>query len=199
MSDELDKTCWDSCTFRSGNYDACESRVRLLFADIVWTQKIHEKQADILENKYRRVTTTSVVLTAIAGCGILASAFSQYEFMQLGSFALTAASLYFSILGKCRDYSGMAAENARCARRFLALREQSLNILTCIKFRELSALEICKGINSIAEQYAKECDNSPRTTFRAKKIAEKAIGAGETTYCEEDLNSLLPEYLKDKK
>lgn len=57
----------------TANLTSYEDRFRQLYWRIIWTHKIHEKQADIYSAERKWVDYSAMALTAISGCGILAA------------------------------------------------------------------------------------------------------------------------------
>ena len=82
--------------------------VRQRFASIVWTHKIHEKQADIIYRKYQIIMTANIVITAFTTCGILALFKTNDCIVKsltcLLSFITTLTSVYIKHFDSLIDY-----------------------------------------------------------------------------------------------
>jgi len=187
----------DASPFASTNLDVCESRMRHLAANIIWTHKVHEKQADIYSGKYRYITNWDIVLTAISGCGVFSSVFFDCYIMKISSFIFIAVTLYVTIFSKITDYSRLSAEQVYSASDFLEIREAAFNVLAKIHFKEYSTAQACDDINYILSEYSRTCRSAPRTMPAAVACAERALkNDGDSSYTEDEIDELLPQYLR---
>lgn len=187
----------DTFPFTSTDLDMCESRMRHLAANIIWTHKVHEKQADIYSDKYRRITSLDIGLTAISGCGVFGSVFLDCRIVKIVSFIFIAVSLYVTIFSKIIDYSRLSSEQVYSANDFLEMRETAFNVLAKIHLKECNAAQACDDINLILREYSRTCRSAPRTTAEAVIYAEKALkDDGDSSYTEDEIDELLPQYLR---
>lgn len=173
-----------------------EYRARHLYANIVWTHKIHEKQADIYSAERKGVDRWGMVCTALAGCGIFASTFIDAKLLNILSCVVSAFAIYFELKSHMACYEDLIAGQIASARKFLALRDEMLDLLAALHFEGASPKTVADALFRMEASYAEACDGAPRTTRKAVRNASAALGKGEETYTEDEIDSLLPEYLR---
>lgn len=158
---------------RTSNEIICgSSGIEKLFDDIVWTHKIHEKQADIYSTNGRRLQKASIACIAItavlAGVGIGVSC----VWLNIAATILAVVATFVSIYREAKPYDVLVCDHSSYAKDYLALREELTSILT------KSTLDK-EAIDCVRCKYIQLCDHAPRTTDKAEAAAETAIENGE--------------------
>ena len=146
--------------------------VEKLYDDIVWTHKIHEKQADIYSTNGRRLQKASIACIAItavlAGVGIGVSC----VWLNIAATIFAVVATFVSIYREAKPYDVLVCDHSSYAKDYLALREELTSILTKAPLDK-------EAVNCIRCKYIHLCDHAPRTTDKAEAAAETAIENGE--------------------
>lgn len=180
----------------TANLTSYEDRFRQLYWRIIWTHKIHEKQADIYSAERTRVDVSAMVLTAVSGCGILAASQLATLPFNVIPIAIAAAAIFLDLKSHITDYGAMITEQRMSAKRFLSLREESLDLIAATHDDALDQDAACSALASLEIEYERACCLSPRTTGRAVAQAEKALGGGDVLASDEKIDQFLPERLR---
>lgn len=180
----------------TANLTSYEDRFRQLYWRIIWTHKIHEKQADIYSAERTRVDVSAMVLTAVSGCGVLAASQLTTPPFNVIPIAIAAAAIFLDLKSHITDYGAMITEQRMSAKRFLSLREESLDLIAATHDDTLDQDAACSALASLEIEYERACCLSPRTTGRAVAQAEKALGGGDVLASDEKIDQFLPERLR---
>ncbi len=128
--------------------------------------------------------------------GLVDSGLVDQKALSVISLFAAAAAIYFDLKSHLTDYGKTIAEQSVSARTFLALRDETLDLLTALHFDEVDSSEAAEVLATIEAAYAKACQDAPRTTGKAVEQAGRALKGGEETYTEDEIDRLLPEYLR---
>lgn len=143
-----------------------------LYDNIVWTHKIHEKQADIYFTSGRRLQKVSIACIAItavlAGVGIGVSC----VWLNIAATIFAVVATFVSIYREAKPYDVLVCDHSSYAKDYLALREELTSILTKASLDK-------EAIDCVRCKYIQLCNHAPRTTDKAETAAEKAIKNGE--------------------
>ena len=63
-----------------------EDSIRNTLGSVVWSHKIHEKEADIILKKYRRLEIVKIVSTSLTSVGIVSLIFSNMFWVKLVTY-----------------------------------------------------------------------------------------------------------------
>lgn len=160
--------------------------LRTLCESIVWTHKIHEKQADILLRHSSRYRLVANVLLAVSASGILAAILIDERLLNVFSALLMAASFVVSVHRDSSNYEALAYEHASYAKEYLKLREHATKLIVRLDC-ENDCSSWLDDYESLQNDYLLVCEHAPRTSEKAVKEAGRAIKQGD----EPSLNELL--------
>lgn len=180
----------------TANITSFEGRFRQLYWRIIWTHKIHEKQADIYSAERKWIDVTAMMLTAISGCGILAANWLSSPPFNVIPIVVAAVAIFLDMKSHVTDYGAMVAEQRMSAERFLSLREEALDLISAAHDGALNADEASTALASFELAYEQACNDSPRTTPEAVTQAEKALADGDGVATDEKIDRYLPENLR---
>ncbi|WP_448983197.1 SLATT domain-containing protein [Olsenella uli] len=180
----------------TANLSSYEDRFRQLYWRIIWTHKIHEKQADIYSAERTWVDVLAMVLTAFSGCGILAANQLATSPFNVIPIAVAATAIFLDLKSHITDYGALITEQRTSAERFLSLREESLDLIAAAHDGVLDQDTACSALASLETEYERACSLSPRTTDRAAVQAERALGGGDAIASDEKIDQFLPDCLR---
>ena len=178
-------------------YRAIDDLVRNHFANVVWTHKIQEKQAEIYEARYKLLATTNIVTASLTSAGVFSTVFVDPTWVKIVStiaaFVTTAISAYLTSF----DYKSMARANKVAATKLVALRDELLILLEKIKFRQQPIQELTAEFDALQKRIHDVYTNAPNTTSKAVDMAEVSLKSNKDgTYTDAEIDSLLPNSLK---
>ena len=180
----------------TANLTPYEDRFRQLYWRIIWTHKIHEKQADIYSAERQMVDYSAMVLTAVSGCGILATGWLASPPYNVIPIAIAAAAIFLDVKSHVTDYGALVADQRTSAKRFLSLREEALDLIAAAHDGALDPDWASSALEHFELEFERACSDSPRTTPKAVSQAEKALANGDGVATDEEIDRFLPENLR---
>lgn len=177
--------------------------VTTLYADVVWTHKIHEKQAEIYINRnaiLQRADILSSSITCASVGTLLLGWLAEYQtavnvITALSSFATTALTLFL----KCFDYARLAAQHKSFATRFLGVRNRLRQIICELKSQSRPLKEIRSDLATLNNELQHLYELAPQTTETAVNKAKEALNIKkEASYSSEEINNLMPDNLRQE-
>ncbi len=182
------------------DYSILEDNVRYTYANVVWSHKIQEKQADIFSNRYKVLTTIEIIAVSLTSVGILSIIFTDPVWLRLVAALISVVSLFLCIYLRSFDLQKMISDHKETANKLLSARNKLQVLLLKIR------MEI-EEVNNLLEDY--EClvneindiyKNAPVTTDKAVKMAKDALELKQDdTYTDIEIDQYLPEGLKKEK
>ncbi len=142
---------------------------------VVWTHKIHEKQADIYEFAGKILSLISTITVAMSGSGAVASIVVDGYVLKCVVAALSAASLFCSLWAKTFCFEERARKQRAAAKRFLEIRECAKGLSLRISMQRLDMDSALEEIDVLVERYLAACAEAPSTTRFAVRRAEKDL------------------------
>lgn len=173
--------------------------VRQRFASIVWTHKIHEKQADIIYRKYQIIMTANIVMTAFTTCGILALFKTNDCIVKsltcLLSFITTLTSAYIKHFDSLIDYKTYK----KSANEFLVIRNRLEKLIAEFYNPETNYETLKDKFDEIDLKLEELFLKAPITDNNAIKMANKGLKINkEYTFTNEEIDEFLPKSLSTK-
>lgn len=173
--------------------------VRQIFASVVWTHKIQEKQADIFAEQYGKLETINIVAAAATSCGIIGSVFADCLCIKIIAAILSFITLSITAYFKSFDLVSRQKQNKDAANQFLVIRNELLQIIADIHMKKKDVDEINENYQKIMEKLNELYVSAPSTSDKAVDRATEALKVNkEYTYSEADIDRFLPPALKGK-
>lgn len=179
------------------NRDLRQEVIKKLYNSIVWTHKIHEKQAEIYYSNYKKLFWLELGLSIITSFGVLSliqELFPEYQRIILivsgiASVLVTAVT----IVGEGKNFNKQAIIHKEFAVKFLKVRDSLFHLLFDFEANDKHIDYIrfeFEKINSLAHALY---EVAPQTTPKALELAKIAlISENESSYSEEEANRFLP-------
>lgn len=175
------------------NIEILESQLRQIFAGVVWTHKIQEKQADIYLEQYNMMETWKIALSAITTSGICTVIFIDENWLKILTAVISMASLFINSYFKVYDLKSLQQHHKKSAIDLLELREELIAILCDIKSGRYQEDELISKrdiiLNKQMNIYKKCLDASDEAVNRANDGLKYKR---DNTYCDEEIDSFLP-------
>ena len=178
-------------------YRALDDIVRNHYANVVWTHKIQEKQAEIYEIRYKVLAAINIVFAALTSAGLISIIFADPTWLKIASAVVSFITTAISAFLASFDYKSLAKDNKSAAKKLVCARDELLSLLAKIQLRETPVTELMDRFDTIQKQVHEVYKEAPNTSNKAVKKAGVALKENkEGTYTDEEIDALLPDVLK---
>ena len=172
--------------------------VRTTFAAVVWTHKIHEKDADI-NLRYSKWVKNFNIISSTITCGGVFAILNDWGFPFLnfisGLASITAIAMTF--LQNYYNFEEKANVHKKVAIELLTIRDNLLELLCEIKNFQISEIEASAKFKGILKNLDIIYKLSPITSDKAYIAAQNALARnGEYSYTSEEIDRFLPPSLR---
>lgn len=180
----------------SDKLNILEDTVRVSYAGVVWSHKIQEKQADICNQKYKRLETIRIVASSITSVGIIALIFVDELWVKLVSALVSFVTVMISALFKSFSTQELCTIHKKAAHTLLIVRDKYQHLLMEIRIGEKNYYELNNEYIELEKEKHKAYSDSPSTSDRAVELASQALKVkGDNKYTDEEINNFLPKIL----
>lgn len=174
-----------------------ESQLRQLFASVVWTHKIQEKQADIYRDRFKIFEFWRIFLSALTASGIFAVIFIDHFWLKVCSSIISICSLFISIYYETNDLKSMAVNHKQTAIQLLIMREHMISVLTEIQCGNMLEEDLKNKLDLLYAEYFSICEKAPDASDEAVEKASVALKVkGDNTFEDGEIDGYLPIYLR---
>lgn len=171
--------------------------IRESFGRIVYSQKTHEKMAEILEARRARATVIEVISLSLSASGVLSLQYHDESVVKGLAAGLAFVSLGFALYRAFANLDHRISENKRAACSLWILREHYINLLSDLSEGRLSEKGAQDERNRLQEVAHKVYESAPQTSSCAYKRAQKALNEKEDfTFSQDEIDKFLPKSLK---
>lgn len=175
-------------------YKSIQSR----YVKVTWSHKIQEKQGDIYADKSKKVKSCICILSTLTSGGAVSSIFQildpQIVSILTATFALILS--YYTIRYKDGQLDEKSKENKIIAAKLHNLRNKYESLMTEIIAELHEDMEIVKKKDELEQQENTVYMDTPCTTRKAVKQAERALKTNkESTTEEEEIEAIVPKEL----
>lgn len=179
------------------NYKILEAQIRQIFASVVWTHKIQEKQADIYRNRYVVLENWKIVLSAIASSGIITTLFIDDYKLKVFSAITSFISLLITSYLKVYDLGALIETHKKSAVELLNIREQIISMLCDIRMNRMTEEQIINRRDALLGDLMNIYNITRDASEKAVCMASKNLKTRQdNTYSDEEIDSFLPVYLR---
>lgn len=176
------------------------SQVRESFGRVVYSHKVHEKQADICFCKHRRLQGVLAVLTAIGSVTFLTEVVGLLANRTLASLTTSLVALlvtWASLGAKTFNYSEEAEAHRATASQLWNVRESYISLITDLTSGDISSVDAQARRDELQEKAYSIYSTAPRTSSRAFKRAQKGLKSNEEmTFSPYEIDLFLPKALR---
>lgn len=164
-----------------------------MFAGVVWTHKIQEKQADIYLENNNKMENWRMALSAVTTSGIFAVIFIDEYWLKIVTAIVSMISLFINSYYKVYDLKALQKKHKKSAIDLLELREEIIAVLCDIKIGKYDEESLISKRDEILKkqmQIYKEClDVSGDAVTKA---SENLKSRKDNTYSDEEIDGFLP-------
>ncbi|PSN19957.1 hypothetical protein C7271_04665 [filamentous cyanobacterium CCP5] len=181
-------------------WDILESQIRECYGRVVYTHKVHEKNADLYLARLRRTKILQILLSAITTGGILGVLFSSgAKVLEVITAATATTQFFLNTYIKEYSLSDTAERHSVTASKLWSIRESYLSLLADLISRQTTLDDARKIREELQQELVAIYEKAPRTISKAYKEAQKALKLNEElTFSDEEIDLFLPKPLKKK-
>ena len=180
-----------------------EGELRESFGRVVYTNKTHEKCADLLLKKHRLIKLFQIGLSALVTGGIL-STLSEEKLPEEARWVLTIVSVVLSTIllalnsyTKDYDLGQIAQKHRQTGAELWRIREKYLALLTDLRIGDSSLEAYRDRRNKLADDLYAVYTGAPSTNSKAYQEAQKALKVSEDmTFSDKEIDAFLPKEMK---
>ncbi len=173
------------------------SQIRELFGRTTYTHKVHEKCADIYNQRLQAIKITQIILSALTTGSLILAIFGEGKTGTILGAAFSTILFGINVYLKDYDLGEQVQKHVNTASRLWDIRESYLSLLTDLSTNRISVEEVCSSRDELQEKLASIYYNPPRTTKKAYKLTQKALKFDEDmTFSCNEIDKLLPEALR---
>ena len=174
-----------------------DAQLRESFGRVVYTHKVHEKQADILLARLSKIKLSQIVLPAISTAGFVSALLGKGWWGSLVGGLLSAALLALNLYTRSYDLGQYVQQHRDAAINVWAIREKYLSLITDLAMECESLSNIRQKRDDLTEELKEVYTKSPSTTGTAYKKAQKALKVqDEMTFSIAEVDAFLPQALR---
>lgn len=187
-------------TQAKASYDArdiLDGQLRESFGRVVYSHKVHEKEADILLVKLSRIKLGQILLPALSTGGFVTMLLGTGWWGSLAGAMFSATLLALNLYTRNYDLGRLARQHRDVAARLWLIREQYLSLITDLAMKDGSLADIQGKRDGLIADLNCIYTESPRTTEAAYKRAHKALNLQEEmTFSVAEIDAFLPRTLR---
>ncbi|PWW11211.1 MULTISPECIES: SLATT domain-containing protein [Pseudidiomarina] len=180
-----------------------EGQLRECYGRVVYSHKTHEKCADILLARHKKIKFWQIVLSALLTGGLVTALFdfsALAAYQKSGAFiALVLSTLLLVLNSYTKDYDlGEIAQKHRQAGADLwDIRERYLSLLTDLTMAAVGLDVIRSQRDKLTEELHAIYIGAPSTNFKAYSEAQRALkDLEDMTFSDSEIDAFLPKELK---
>lgn len=178
--------------------DLLEAQIRECYGRVVYTHKVHEKCADILNSRNHKFKCVQIILSVLTTSGILTFSFlKDVGWIGFLSAFLSTILTAFNLYLKNYDLGKIAQKHSDAASSTWNIRESYLSLLTDLRSNQVEPKDARKIRDRLQADLLKVYQGSPRTFDKAYQKASKALKEmEEMTFSDEEIDKFLPKNLR---
>jgi len=175
-----------------------ESQLRECYGRVVYAHKTHEKCADLLLARHKRIKFWQIVLSALVTGGILTSFVGDLKIVAtIISAALSTVLLTLNSYTKDYDLGEIAQKHRQAAIDIWLVREKYLSLLTDLRAGSGPLEKVREDRDALLAELHGAYSGAPSTDAKGYKMAQEALTKLEDmTFSDEEIDRLLPNALK---
>jgi hypothetical protein len=182
---------------QNSQVEILEAQIRECYGRVVWTHKIQEKCADILNSQHDRIKFWQIVLSALTTSGILIAVFGELKEVGILSALVSLILTILNTYVKKYNLGSMAQKHADAAISIWNIRESYLSLLTDMRAESIGCDEVRTARDKLQGELHKLYKGSPRSFNKAYSEASKALKEmDEMTFTDQEIDKFLPKELR---
>lgn len=174
-----------------------EDNIRHSYMSVVWSHKIQEKEADILNERFNRYETIRIACASLTSVGLISLIFINEFWIKLISAILSFISTFISMFFKSFEVQNNILSHKKTAIELLTLRDKFRLLLLEIQMKNTDMEEIFQKYEDLQKQLGEVYKDAPNTTDKAVARAFKALKINkDNEFSDEEIDDNLPKSLQ---
>ena len=174
-----------------------EGQLRECYGRVVYSHKTHEKCADILLGRLKKIKLWQLILSALTTVGFISSVFGGGQVAAVIGMLISTSLLGLNSYTKNYDLGELAQKHKEAANDLWIIRESYLSLLVDLTMGERPIGSLQSTRDDLVKQLHAAYSGSPSTTYEAYKKAQEALQHLEDmTFSDEEIDTFLPKELK---
>lgn len=174
-----------------------DAQLREIYGRVVYTHKVHEKQAETLLLRSFWIKLFQILLSALSAAGFVAVLADQWWWGSLAGAIFSFLLLVLNLYTRTYDLGQAAQENKAAAIKIWIIRERCLSLITDLATGYRPTPDILRGRDALNDELGEVYASAPTTTKAAYRKAHKALNLREEmTFAAEEVDAFLPEALR---
>ncbi len=185
------------------NEKILEGQLRECYGRVVYSHKTHEKCADILFDRHKKIKLLQILLSALVTGGLVTALFefdALADYTKCGAFVAVVLSTLLLVLNsytKDYDLGEIAQKHRQAGADLWIIRERYLSLLTDIRLNAASLNEIRMQRDRLVEDLHAVYTGAPSTNYKAYSKAQNALkNLEDMTFSDNEIDAFLPRELK---
>lgn len=177
-----------------------EGQLRECYGRVVYTHKTHEKCADLLLIRHKRIKLLQIILSALVTGGVLASLGDHLKVLTtVLSAVLSTVLLVLNSYTKDYDLGEIAQKHRQAANDIWLVREKYLSLLTDLRARAVPLEKVRDARDALLAELHSTYGGSPSTDAKSYQKAQEALkNLEDMTFSDEEIDKFLPKDLKKR-
>ena len=150
------------------DYTTLEDVVRAQYANVFWTHKIQEKQAEIYEFRHKLFSWINIISASLTSAGIISIVFVDQFWIKLVSAIVSFVTTTMSALLATFDYKNLAKSNKTAATKLVCYRNELLSLLGRIRIKEICKAVYTKHIRTLQIQLIVQLQRQEKLSMKVK-------------------------------
>ena len=177
--------------------DILDAQLRESFGRVVYSHKVHEKEADILLARLSKIKLGQIVLPALSTGGFVTMLLGTGWWGSLAGAIFSATLLALNLYTRNYDFKKLAQQHRDAARNIWLIREKYLSLITDLALECGALSDIRMKRDALVNELNDVYTNALSTTEVAYKKAHKALNLQkEMTFSVAEIDSFLPRALR---
>jgi hypothetical protein len=174
-----------------------EGQLRESYGRVVYSQKTHEKCADMLLLKQDRIRLAQIILSALTTAGFVGAALGDTKIAAVLGLIVSTLLLMVNSYTKKYDLGEIAQKHRQAGSDLWLIRERYLSLLVDLAMCQKPIEALQEQRDKLVQQLHEVYRGAPSTNHKAYKEAQEALQKLEDmTFSDAEIDAFLPKELK---
>lgn len=178
-------------------YLILEGQIRECFGRAAYSNKTHDKCADIAHRRLGCLKVIQIILSAITTAGLFGTVFGDTEWTTALAAITSTILLGINAYTKQTDLGAISQKHSQSASRLWDVRESYISLLADLRAKSIAIDKAREVRDRLQKTLLEIYQSAPRTTSKAYSLAQGALKNNEElTFADEEIDAFLPRELR---
>lgn len=174
-----------------------EGQLRECYGRVVYSNKTHEKCADILISRLAAIKLWQIILSAVTTAGFVAAVLGAGDVGAFIGILVSTSLLVLNAYTKNYDLGELSQKHRQAGADLWLIREKYLSLITDLRMGEKPIETLQKERDNLLATLHSIYSGAPSTTYQAYKKAQEALKQLEDmTFTDSEIDAFLPKELR---